>query len=410
MTGRSGGRTGATLWCIAITGVLAWLGGVGTATVSAASWTIQKGASEAARHIDLRSVYCTAHTLCTAVGSSFPYGSGPTLPAAERWNGTAWTIQPTAAKPTNTVLNGVSCSSSVACMAVGVRSGIGDNSGDTYPVAERWNGTRWLTIPVPRPFVSDDASLYAVSCTSAEACTAVGSDDNVGAPLAERWNGSRWSVQPTPNPGGLAAGALLAVSCTSKTSCAAVGDYAEENACSAPLAETWNGRKWAVRPTAALPECNLLSNTTALESVSCVFRAMCMVVGQYDHGKPGQYDAQPYVSTLAERESAGRWSVEPTPKLSYAADPWGGGAFLVGVSCASSAVCVAVGQAGSSVRIVPVIERWSGIPWQAQTVPGHLTDGALLSISCTSATVCTAVGYNDSQGRGTDKALILRLS
>jgi hypothetical protein len=391
--------------CLAVTFALMWLCGLGCAAATAATWTIQQAANLPARHVDLASVSCTTQTLCTAVGSSFPYGTGPARPLAERWEGTAWTIQRSAAKPANAVLNSVSCGSSAGCIAVGVRNGTGDNYGDTYPLAERWNGTRWSATSVPRPFAdgsADDATLYSVSCTSNRACTAVGSDDDAGVPLVERWNGSRWSIQPTTAPS-LDGGVLFDVSCTSGRSCTAVGAYTDSNECSTPLVEIWNGSKWAIRPSVVFPECKQ-ENSTDFASVSCVFRTSCTVVGQYDDG------TKPYVSTLVERESAGRWSVLPTPALSYVADPWGGGAYFVEVSCATVTACVAVGGAGSEVRSVPVLERWSGVRWKVQTVPGHVTDGALSGISCSSPTACTAVGYNDSPGLGTDEALIVRLS
>jgi hypothetical protein len=69
-------------------------------------------------------VSCISTTTCTAVGNQF-FGR-PEPPDqttwAEQWNGLAWSITPTPAPPPDTLftgLNGVSCTSSNACIAVG---------------------------------------------------------------------------------------------------------------------------------------------------------------------------------------------------------------------------------------------------------------------------------------------------
>jgi hypothetical protein len=94
----------------------------------------------------------------------------------------------------NGSLNGVSCSSATACIAVGSTS--------TGTLAERWNGMQWAVQPTPDVA---GASLSSVSCSSATACTAVGdvlsSASGNRVTLAERWNGTTWAIQPTPgNP------------------------------------------------------------------------------------------------------------------------------------------------------------------------------------------------------------------
>lgn len=75
------------------------------------------------------------------------------------------------------------------------------------------------------------------------------------------------------------------------------------------------------------------------------------------------------------------WSIQETPSLSSSA-------FLYGVSCTSSAACIAVGTGG-------LAERWNGTEWKVQTTPN--TD-SLHAVSCVSSTACTAVG---SQASGT---------
>jgi hypothetical protein len=80
----------------------------------------------------------------------------------------------------------------------------------------------------------DGAWFDGVSCVSATACVAVGQKNIKAAdqlPLAERWNGRRWLIQSTPG-----APRLIAVSCPSRTACAAIGVT--------DGAEAWNGKSW----------------------------------------------------------------------------------------------------------------------------------------------------------------------
>ena len=129
---------------------------------------------------------CTSITGCIAVGLS----NGGLL--AERWDGTSWSIQPTA-KPTATaLLSAVSCASVTACTAVG-DDGIGGNYGDV-PLVEHWDGTSWSIQSTPNLPTTN-------------------------------WDGTSWAIQTTPNPPYTTDSALSGVSCTSITVCTAVGEF-----------------------------------------------------------------------------------------------------------------------------------------------------------------------------------------
>jgi hypothetical protein len=73
----------------------------------------------------LKAVACASATACTAVGGYALGGSQPNLALIEVWDGRAWTIadalQPLGAA--TSILNGVSCSTSTVCTAVGVTDG-----------------------------------------------------------------------------------------------------------------------------------------------------------------------------------------------------------------------------------------------------------------------------------------------
>src|SRR6202030_1256015 len=86
----------------------------------------------------------------------------------------------------------VSCPSKDACTAVGLADP-GVTSGST-DLAERWNGTAWSVQNMPA--APQGGSLVLVSCPTATACTAVGRTST--GFFAEGWNGSAWSSRGTP--------------------------------------------------------------------------------------------------------------------------------------------------------------------------------------------------------------------
>lgn len=163
--------------------------------------------------IGLTGVSCPSATTCAAVGTFdivcdyYDYYDVPILGF--------WTFGRSSLRPypnpdcSNSrghrpihVLNAVSCTSTVACTAVGT---------GVY----RWNGRRWSIEPER---IGIDDELNGVSCTSTNACTAVGPD-------IYSWNGHASSRVPVPRPSEAIAAWLNSVSCTSPESCVAVGSY-----------------------------------------------------------------------------------------------------------------------------------------------------------------------------------------
>src|SRR5207248_10503847 len=108
---------------------------------------------------------------------------------AEVWDGVSWSIEPTPTPQGEARLNGVSCTSATACTAVGQYY---DFDSDTYlTLAERWDGTAWTIQSTPTP--PRGATLAGVPCASPSACTGVGNYSLPGfearGPLAELWDG-----------------------------------------------------------------------------------------------------------------------------------------------------------------------------------------------------------------------------
>ena len=79
--------------------------------------------------------------------------------------------------------------------------------------------------------------------------------------------------------------------------------------------------------------------------------------------------------------------MQPTPSLAGAH-----GSKLVGVSCATARMCIAVGSRKGSNHRVAIAERWNGHPWILMATPTISTGSSLNSVSCASAKACMAVG------------------
>jgi hypothetical protein len=320
----------------------------------------------------LNGVSCTASDACEAVGEY--YEGEDTLTLAESWNGTTWSEQstPNPTGATGNALEGVSCTAANACDAVGIYSSGSVN----WPFAETWNGTSWTLESTSDPF--SGGQLNGVSCTGPDACEAVGSVPDGGGyyPVAYDWNGTQWTFQEPPNA--TADDLLASVSCTAADACVAVGSslpWTGEGY--EAFAESWNGTTWSdMWPPPPNPSG---SSDTYLESVSCITGG-CMAVGLYWNGSAYQ--------SLAEDWNGSSWTLEPT------SNPGSSGTELLGVSCTAADACEAVGTYSNGSDDDSLVEVWNGTAWSDQSSPnpagshGTYLDG----ISCTAAGACEAVG------------------
>lgn len=235
----------------------------------------------------LTSVSCTATNACTAVGWVSGSETEEYETLALRWNGTAWVKQTTPNPGTvRDFLNGVSCTSSTHCVAVGSQSST--SGGSTFStLAMTWNGTTWATQSTPNPTGALSANINAVSCTSSTACTAVGSyqASNGPLPFAMRWNGTSWSLQSVKLPAETNFGWLYNVSCPSSTFCMAAGAYEKIGQGIFSMAQKWNGVSWtAEKPPSLGAEWKI----DELRGVSCVASNWCNAAGDYFTNAPNQ--------------------------------------------------------------------------------------------------------------------------
>lgn len=353
-----------------------------TVALAASGWAVQPiPTPTGATQVTLNDVSCIAPTTCVGVGD-YNTVSSSSLTLSERWTGTRWVVQHTP-NPTGmagAILNSVSCTSAMACTAVGYHV---ISSGHTLTLAEAWNGTKWTIQPTPNPTGTTNSVLTGVSCTSTSDCTAVGRYYRSSiVSLAEKWNGTIWVIQPTPNPTGDSVTEFLGVSCTSTAACTGVGFGLGSSNQSAMVAEAWNGVTWTIQSTP-----NPTGATSAvLRGISCTASTACSAVGDFIGSSS--------ITTLAEIWNGAIWAAQPTP------NPSGGttNSFLTSISCASPTACTAIGFEMTSPGTVPLAEAWNGINWTIQPTqnPAGATQSYLYGVSCPPVKVCVAVGSTSS--------------
>jgi hypothetical protein len=287
----------------------------------------------------------------------------------------SWSVvsSPNPSGSTESILFGVSCTSSTACIAVGTSH---ESSGLETGFAETWNGSSWNLSATPQPSGATAFHFRAVACSAANACTAVGSyttSAGTESVLVERWNGSEWSIESAPGPSGALVSAFTSVSCVSAKVCVAVGDSFSTSGTT--LAERWNGKEWLIQATP-----NTTNFLNRLEGVSCSSSKACTAVGTN------------VGSTLIERWNGSEWTIQTSANGTL------GGNRLAAVSCPSTKACTAVGNIFSDFATPPrfsLAESWTGSEWMLQTTagPSGETESALGAVSCVTPKVCTSTGW-----------------
>ncbi len=181
---------------------------------------------------ELEAVSCGGPTSCIAVGWSNPAVAGAGVPNVLAWTGPGWS---TGAWSVTTLADnhrgryGVDCVSASFCISGGV-----DNR------LESWNGTSWTAMTPPALTDVSGASVQGVSCSSSVDCTAVGAADSKingkNVTIAERWNGQEWTVQATPRESEQLRNEFDDVSCEFPPTCTAVG-FSQASGEFKPIAE-----------------------------------------------------------------------------------------------------------------------------------------------------------------------------
>lgn len=381
-TSASPGALGSRLWRPAGVGGLApvFLPGSGDLAPVRSSllWHLDRTANATMRSGALTASSCPIAGSCFAVG----YATGPggeEVPLLEHLQAGTWTISsvPVPAAATDVELTGVSCPSRVFCLAVGYYY---DDGGDIQVLGERWDGSRWRRAAMVQP--SDSAAgLFAISCSSATSCVAVGDYNDIEGtplPLAESWDGYRWAVAAINPPAGAIASGLFGVSCVAPGTCTAAGSFLTAERTIEPLVESSSTGTWASQAVVVPPD----ASWSGLEAVSCASTTACMAVG-YAISSTGPQ------RSLAEHFDGSTWTLsavaEPASSTSSA---------LSAVSCSEADQCAAVGQFSDAAGMHGLAEAWNGTAWARQSLsdPARSTGSALAGVSCPASGSCAAVG------------------
>jgi hypothetical protein len=136
------------------------------AEAAPSTWSITSSPNKGAQANYLNGVSCANSTSCMAVGDR-NNAKGVARTLIESWNGSAWSIVPSPDHGSHAnVLNGVSCTSSIYCVAVGYYE---KASGTQQTLIETWNGTTWGLISSPDA-TGGDNYLNGVSCADSSIC------------------------------------------------------------------------------------------------------------------------------------------------------------------------------------------------------------------------------------------------
>lgn len=163
---------------------------------------------------------------------------------------------------------------------------------------------------------------------------------------------------------------LNAVSCASTTDCIAVGFYQSAVTFQdLPLAEKWNGESWKLTSAPVSPSSGGGSVFGTFLGVSCPSSASCVAVGWGSGGE------------LAESWNGTRWSIDKLPTVTGPAIPE-----LTAVSCAGVGSCMAVGfYEDSSSSLVDLADELAKGKWTSVSPPppsGLNGNHRLLSVGC----------------------------
>jgi len=264
---------------------------------------------------ELTGVSCASSVNCLAVGSFAGRGM------AVAWNGKNWRLLP--APPA--VVTAVSCPKPGRCVAVGARLSL------------TWNGKSWHKVLING--IPDFEIIDSISCPSFSFCVAV----DGGVSTAVAWNGTSWTVLPDDKVDG-----SEGIWCTSPANCMAVGDQASR----------WDGRAWTpVR----------LTRVDQLRTISCASSGDCVATGISNAARFGD-------TTMAESWNGTSWRVLPVPLESIQL-----------ISCASATFCLAVKNSEP-----PAAESWNGSKWSALPSPSQQPD--VQAVSCSSPSNCVVLG------------------
>ena len=351
-------------------------------------------ASTAGVSMSLQGVTCVATADCWAVGWSTADAAGQPETLIAEDTGAGWQVllSPLVPGSTGSELDAVTCAGDGDCWAVG-DSWQGSGTGrDTQPLIERETlAGGWSVVSSPAPSGDQDSALDGVACAADGDCWAVGYSSASTAAgtrsetLIEQDSGSGWSIVASPVPTATGAGGQLAGVACAAAGCWAVGHWDNAAGTSQALIEKYAGSAWTIVPGPGASPTPGRAATTAgslLSSVTCVGQSTCWGAGSI-LGATGTSQG------LLEEYDGSGWSSVPAPAS---------GSQLLGAACSATGDCWAVGDS-TAAGFSTLIEQetaggWTIVP---TPLPSVTTDPQLNGVACVGTGECWAVGGPASQ-------------
>jgi hypothetical protein len=221
------------------------------------TWSIVPSPNVAGSSSVLTAITVVSASDLWAVGYSTD-GNFQSQPLTLHWNGSAWSIVPSATSG-NDMLFAVDAVASNDVWAIG-QTRIGYSSNRTLTM--HWNGSAWSVVPSPNDSTTHN-DLYGVAAVAANDVWAVGQAGSLKT-LAIHWNGAGWSLVPTPAfDNSISNEVLVGIVALSSGDIASVGQFMQSSV-QHTLTEHWNGSSWTLVPSPnAESSSNRLSGITA---------------------------------------------------------------------------------------------------------------------------------------------------
>ena len=211
-----------------------------------ASWSIVRSPNSGKRTNILNAVVALSGSNAWAVGSADSGNALDQITFIQNWDGARWSVVPSPSPGTAGInrLYGVAANAANDVWAVGSHQ---RSSSPLETLIEHWDGTRWSVIPSANvPGTNNE--LFGVVALGPNNVWAVGYSGSVEfATLVEHWDGSTWRVVPSADPP-VSSNILRAISGTGPSDIWAVG--ISKNLLTFmtdELTEHWDGNAWGLR-------------------------------------------------------------------------------------------------------------------------------------------------------------------
>lgn len=302
---------------------------------------------------------CPSTSLCVAISRTggISNAGGSVITTTEPTTPGAWSAP--VEIDAGAALQSVTCPSAALCVAVNEH---GELLTSTNPTggASAWSAPVKLDTRGTQPFEAQMIYSVNVACGSTSLCVAYDTRGTVMTSTNPAGGESAWGTATQVD----GANALFAVSCSSTSLCVAAAEDGGIVTSTEPSADAWN------KPVP-------VDSGNAIRSISCPAATLC-VAGD-DQGN--------IVTTTTPTGAASAWKVA---HVDSAAGGFSSQAAIVGISCPSQSLCVAVDDGGN----VLTSTNPTGGPgaWSAPTYIDN-PYGQLGGVACPSSGLCVAFDY-----------------